>query len=82
MTNLDAFLLKGPPGGDVTAGLADLRYSILVNGIPSNSDGMVSPENRKNCVSPVVPVLHTPNSPLSFCPPTWPLRSIFRFRLG
>jgi hypothetical protein len=42
MTNLDAFLLRGPPGGDVTAGLADLRYNVLVNGIPSNQEGMVS----------------------------------------
>ncbi|KAF1813716.1 TBC-domain-containing protein [Eremomyces bilateralis CBS 781.70] len=40
MTNLDLLLLKGPPGGDVCRGLDDLRYNVLVNGIPANSDGM------------------------------------------
>ncbi|KAB2577735.1 hypothetical protein BFW01_g4424 [Lasiodiplodia theobromae] len=40
MTNLDLFLLKGPPGGDLAAGLDDLRHHILMTGIPANSDGM------------------------------------------
>lgn len=43
MTNLDLFLLKGPPGGDLAAGLDDLRHHILMTGIPANSDGMVPP---------------------------------------
>lgn len=34
-------LLKGPPNGDISTGLADLRYQILSNGIPANNDGMV-----------------------------------------
>lgn len=41
MTNLDLFLLKGPPGGDLAAGLDDLRHHILMTGIPANNDGMV-----------------------------------------
>ncbi|KAF2146647.1 uncharacterized protein K452DRAFT_219134 [Aplosporella prunicola CBS 121167] len=40
MTNLDLFLLKGPPGGDLARGLDDLRHHILSAGIPANSDGM------------------------------------------
>lgn len=39
-TNFDLFLQKGPPGGDVVAGLEQLRHAILTEGIPSNSDGM------------------------------------------
>jgi len=42
MANLDALLLKGPPGADVVGGLDQLRETVLSNGIPSNSDGMVS----------------------------------------
>jgi len=42
MTHLDLFLQKGPPNGDVVAGLDELRRVILLDGIPSNSDGMVS----------------------------------------
>ncbi|KAF2403821.1 TBC-domain-containing protein [Trichodelitschia bisporula] len=37
---LDTILRRGPPAGDVPAGLAALRYKVLVDGIPSNSDGM------------------------------------------
>ncbi|KAL1637177.1 CDC16 protein [Neofusicoccum ribis] len=40
MTNLDLFLLKGPPGGDLAVGLDDLRHHILMTGIPANNDGM------------------------------------------
>lgn len=40
MTNLEALLAKGP-SGDAEAGLEQLRYTILSDGIPSNSDGMV-----------------------------------------
>ncbi|KAK5150988.1 hypothetical protein LTR04_006689 [Oleoguttula sp. CCFEE 6159] len=40
MTSLDTFLLKGPPGGDLTGGLEQLRYTVLTDGIPSNGDGM------------------------------------------
>lgn len=32
---------KGPPNGDVDSGLEQLRYAVLTDGIPSNSDGMV-----------------------------------------
>jgi hypothetical protein len=35
-------LRKGPPNGDITSGLDELRYKILIDGIPSNSDGMVT----------------------------------------
>ena len=37
----DAFLRRGPANDDPVQGLADLRYKILIDGIPSNSDGMV-----------------------------------------
>ena len=40
MTSLEALLAKGP-SGDAEAGLEQLRYTILSDGIPSNSDGMV-----------------------------------------
>ena len=42
MATLDVLMLKGPPGGDINAGLNQLRDAILGDGIPSNSDGMVS----------------------------------------
>ncbi len=41
MTNLSSLLLKGPLVGDLTKGLEQLRYTVLLDGIPSNSDGMV-----------------------------------------
>ena len=41
MTHLDLFLQKGPANGDVVAGLEELRRIVLLDGIPSNSDGMV-----------------------------------------
>jgi len=41
MASLDAMLLKGP-GADVVGGLDQLRETVLSQGIPSNSDGMVS----------------------------------------
>jgi cell cycle arrest protein BUB2 len=40
MTSLETLLAKGP-SGDTEAGLEQLRYTILSDGIPSNSDGMV-----------------------------------------
>jgi cell cycle arrest protein BUB2 len=40
MTNLDMLLLKGPPFGDVEGGLNQLRFTILTEGIPANSEGM------------------------------------------
>jgi cell cycle arrest protein BUB2 len=40
MTSLEILLAKGP-SGDTEAGLEQLRYTILSDGIPSNSDGMV-----------------------------------------
>lgn len=41
MTNLDLFLQKGPRNGDLSQGLDELRRTVLLDGIPSNSDGMV-----------------------------------------
>lgn len=41
MTHLDLFLQKGPVNGDLVAGLEELRRTVLLDGIPSNSDGMV-----------------------------------------
>jgi len=40
-SELDEFLRRGPTNGDVAQGLTELRYRILTDGIPSNSDGMV-----------------------------------------
>lgn len=40
MTSLETLVLKGP-GGDAEAGLEQLRYTVLSDGIASNSDGMV-----------------------------------------
>lgn len=43
MTSLDALLAKGPPSRDnILGGLNLLRDTVLSDGIPSNSDGMVS----------------------------------------
>lgn len=41
MTHLDLFLQKGPSNGIVVPGLEELRRIVLLDGIPSNSDGMV-----------------------------------------
>lgn len=41
MTNLDMLLLKGPSSGNIEEGLGELRYTILTQGIPANSEGMV-----------------------------------------
>lgn len=46
MTHLDLFLQKGPPNGDLVAGLEELRRVVLLDGIPSNSDGMVRETTR------------------------------------
>lgn len=40
MTHLDLFLQKGPPNGDQITGLEELRRVVLLDGIPSNADGM------------------------------------------
>ena len=51
MTNIDMLLLKGPSSGNIEEGLADLRYTILTQGVPANSEGMVrkllQPRERK-----------------------------------
>lgn len=44
MPNLDVLLLKGPTAG-VEEGLNELRFQILTEGIPANSEGMVRPRN-------------------------------------
>ena len=47
MASLELLLHKGPPNGngngsgDLAGGLEQLRYTVLSDGIPSNSDGMV-----------------------------------------
>lgn len=41
-TSLAAFIQQGPPRGDVCKGLEQLRSTVLVEGIPSSNDGMVS----------------------------------------
>lgn len=46
MTHLDLFVQRGRPDGDTVAGLEELRRAILLDGIPSNSDGMVRPPTR------------------------------------
>ncbi|KAF2869543.1 cell division control protein 16 [Massariosphaeria phaeospora] len=40
MTNLDMLLLKCPSAGNLEAGLNELRYTVLTEGIPANSEGM------------------------------------------
>jgi cell cycle arrest protein BUB2 len=42
MASLDVLLLKGPSQGNLEEGLNELRYAILTQGIPANSEGMVS----------------------------------------
>ena len=39
--NLDVLLLKGTNSDNPEEGLRELRYAILTDGIPANSDGMV-----------------------------------------
>lgn len=41
MTNLDMLLLKGASASNPEEGLQELRYTILTEGIPANSEGMV-----------------------------------------
>jgi len=41
MTNLDVLLLKGASSDNPEESLRELRYAILTDGIPANSDGMV-----------------------------------------
>jgi hypothetical protein len=41
MTNLDMLLLKGASASNPEEGLQELRYSVLTQGIPANSEGMV-----------------------------------------
>jgi len=40
-SDLDALLKRGPTDAVVTEALNDLRYKVLVDGIPSGGDGMV-----------------------------------------
>lgn len=42
MAHMELFVQKGPPNGNLVAGLDELRRVVLLDGIPSNSDGMVS----------------------------------------
>lgn len=42
MTNLDMLLLKAASSDNPDEGLQELRYTILTDGIPANSEGMVS----------------------------------------
>jgi hypothetical protein len=78
MTNLDAFLLKGPPSGNIEGGLDELRYLILTQGIPANSEGMVS--TSPALAHATIPIIRynypceylsqltpTPHSPTSAC---------------
>jgi subtilase family serine protease len=41
MTNLDMLLLRGPSHDNLEAGLDELRYTILTEGVPANNEGMV-----------------------------------------
>jgi cell cycle arrest protein BUB2 len=41
MANLELLLQRGPSSGELNDGLEQLRYAVLTDGIPSNSDGMV-----------------------------------------
>jgi hypothetical protein len=43
MTNLDVLLLKGCTSANPEESLRELRYAILTDGVPANSDGMVCP---------------------------------------
>ena len=45
--SFEQLLKNGPINGDLISGLDELRYKILIDGIPSNSDGMVCSE----CIS-------------------------------
>lgn len=42
MIKVEQLLARGPVEGDLDHGLEQLREAVLSNGIPSNSDGMVS----------------------------------------
>ncbi|QIW95427.1 hypothetical protein AMS68_000945 [Peltaster fructicola] len=42
MNELDLLVQRGPNNGDTIGGLEELRHAILLDGIPSNSDGMSS----------------------------------------
>ena len=59
MTHLDLFLQKGPPNGDLSTGLDELRRVILLDGIPANSDGMVRPSSHTSTKHDA----HNPSSP-------------------
>ncbi|GAB7332620.1 hypothetical protein MBLNU13_g04387t1 [Cladosporium sp. NU13] len=39
MTHLDLLLQRGPQNGDVEGGLDEIRRTVLLDGIPANSDG-------------------------------------------
>ena len=40
--SLEGFLREGPPNGDVLKGLEEMRISVLMDGVGSDGDGMVS----------------------------------------
>jgi cell cycle arrest protein BUB2 len=53
MTNLDVLLLKGTTSANPEESLRELRYAILTDGIPANSDGMVHPSIPTPSPSPI-----------------------------
>ena len=63
MTNLDVLLLRGSKAGDPAVNLEELRYEVLVNGIPSKTDGMVSPTLRKQFLQLKIYLLRQPQLP-------------------
>jgi cell cycle arrest protein BUB2 len=48
MAHLDLLLQRGPQNGDVVGGLDEIRRTVLLDGIPANSDGTVS----ETCMKP------------------------------
>ena len=53
MTNLDMLLLKGPPHDNLEAGLDELRYTILTEGVPANNEGMVGCAVNEHTCQPI-----------------------------
>jgi hypothetical protein len=65
MTNLDMLLLKGASSTNPEENLRELRYAILTDGIPANSDGMVrtiphSQTPTSTILTPPIAFAHTP----------------------
>jgi hypothetical protein len=51
MTHLDLLLQRGPQHGDVEGGLDEIRRTVLLDGVPANSDGTVSRSWKNQPVS-------------------------------